>query len=81
MEAGEWANAWDVFPRMPSRIGRGRWVAVEFVVCLGWGGFFVRVFFFDLFFFERTRPAASMRPPLASFTSLLVPGCVQGAIV
>ena len=24
------------------------------------------------FFFERTRPAASMRPPLASFTSLQV---------
>ena len=39
---------------------------------LGEAGFF-RVFFFDFFFwFERTRPAASMRPPLASFTSLLV---------
>ena len=39
---------------------------------------FVFRFFFS---FERTGPAASMRPPLASFTSLLVPGCVQGAIV
>ena len=40
------------------------------------------MFCFSIFFsFERTGPAASMRPPLASFTSLLVPGCVQGAIV
>ena len=38
---------------------------------MGGAGFF-RVFFSDFFFFERTRPAASMRPPLASFTSLLV---------
>ena len=29
-------------------------------------------FFFRFFFFERTRPAASVRPGLASFTSLLV---------
>ena len=39
------------------------------------------VFFRMFFFFERTRPAASMWSPLASFTSLLVPGCVQGAII
>ena len=65
---------------MPCRIGRGRRAAVDFVVCFGWGGFFCPCFFFSVFFFfERTRPAASMRPPLASFTSLLVPGCVQGA--
>ena len=32
-------------------------------------------------FFEGTLRAASMRPPLASFTSLQVPGCVQGAII
>ena len=39
----------------------------------GWGGFFrVCVFFSAFVFFERTRPNASMRPPLASFTSLLV---------
>ena len=69
-----WANAWDVFRRAPSRVGRGRRAAVDFVVCFGWGGFFV-----FYFFFERTRPAASTRPPLASFTSLVVPGCVQGA--
>ena len=93
-----WANAWDVFFRAPSRGGRGRRAAAAFVVCSGWGGFF-RVFlmFRLLFFFERTRPTASMRPPLASFTYLLViimrpflayrqkiifiPGCVQGVIV
>ena len=34
-------------------------------------GFF-SCFFFDFFFFERTRPAASMWPSLASFTSLQV---------
>ena len=47
-----WANAWDVFRRMPSRGGRGRWAAVDFLVCFGWGGisFFV---FFRYFFFER----------------------------
>ena len=47
-----------------------------------WGGADIfSVFFFSIFFLERTRPAASMRPPLASVTSLLVPGCVQGAII
>ena len=35
-----WANAWDVFRRTPSRGGRGRRAAVDFVVCLGYGGFF-----------------------------------------
>ena len=34
-----WANVWDVFPRMPSRVGRGRRAAVAFAVCFGWGGF------------------------------------------
>ena len=47
---------------MRPRVGRGRQAAVDFVVCFGWGGFFFRVFFFPFFFFERTRPAASMRP-------------------
>ena len=37
--------------------------------------------FISSYFFELTRPAASMRPPLASFTFQLVPGCVQGAII
>ena len=42
--------------------------------CVLGGGADFCVFFFlrCFFFFERTRPAASMRPPLASFTSLLV---------
>ena len=64
-----WGNAWDVFPRMPSRVGRGRRDAVDFVVCFGWGGFFFRVFLFDFFFFEPTRPAASMRLPRLIYLS------------
>ena len=49
--------------------------------CVLGGAIFFRVFFFRFFLFDCTRPAAGMRPPLASFTSLLVPGCVQGAII
>ena len=40
--------------------------------CVLGAAVFFRGFFFPLFFFECTRPAASMKPPLASFTSLLV---------
>ena len=58
--------------RAPSRGGRGHRAAATFVVCSEWGGFFHVFFFRLLFFFERTRPTASMRPPLASFTPLLV---------
>ena len=56
-----WANAWDVFRRTPSRGGRGRRAAVDFVVCFGWGDFFRGfIFIFDfIFFLERTRPTAS----------------------
>ena len=89
-----WAHAWDVFPRMPSRVGRGRRAAAVFVVCFGWGGFFFCVFFFDFFFFER-HGLLQVWGRLASFTSLLVmrlffafrakslfiSGCVQGAII
>ena len=39
---------------------------------LGGGEDFSVSFSPNFFFFERTRPAASLRPPLASFTSLLV---------
>ena len=45
-----WANSWDVFRRMPSRSGRGRRAAVDFVVDFGCGGisfffsFFIRIF-------------------------------------
>ena len=51
-----WANACDVFPRMPSRVGSGRRAAVDFVVCFRWGGFFFR-FLFSKFFFLRTHTA------------------------
>ena len=74
MQAGElWSNAWDVFRRAPSRGGRGRQAAVDFMVYFDWGGFLREVFFRFFFAFERTRPAASMRL-LVSFTSLLVLG-------
>ena len=41
-----WANAWDVFPRMEFRVGRGLRAAVDFAVCFGWDGLFSYVFFF-----------------------------------
>ena len=31
----EWATAWDVFRRAPSRVGRGLRAAADFVVCFG----------------------------------------------
>ena len=63
-----WADAWDVFRRTPSRGGRGRRAAVDFVVCFEClVGF--RVFFFLFLYFERTWPAASMRPPCLSYLS------------
>ena len=68
-----WANAGDVFLRQPSRGGRGRRAAVDifccvlFSVCLDFVFFFFRFFFFQL-----TRLAASMRPPLTSCTPQLV---------
>ena len=55
--------------RTQSRVGCGRRAAVDFVVCFGCGGFF-RVFFRGyFFFFERTRPAASMRTPCLNYLS------------
>ena len=59
-----WANAWDVFRRTPSRGGRGRRAAVDLFrgVLFEWDFVGRRVRYI---FFERTRPAASMRPPLA----------------
>ena len=64
-----WANAWDVFRRMPSRGGRGRRAAaVDFLVCFRCGGFF-RALFFHFFSFERRRPTASMGPPCLIYLS------------
>ena len=65
------ANAWDVFPRMPSRIGRGRRAAVAFVAFFGRGGFFSARFFFR-FFFSSNAHGLLQVGHLASFTSLLV---------
>ena len=54
---------------MPSRVARSGRAAVDFVVSFGWGGFF-RVFFFSIFFFfELTRPAASMGLPCLIYLS------------
>ena len=49
---------------------------VDFFVCVCVCVFFCRLFVF----FERTRPTASMRPPLASFTSLLVMRQIRGSL-
>ena len=56
-----WVNAWDVFRRTPSRDSRGRRGAVDFLVCFECGG--ISCDFFSFFCFERTRPAASTKPP------------------
>ena len=66
-----WANECDVFHCMQSRGGRGRRAAVDIFRCV------FLVFrgiscFLRFLYFERTRPTTSMRPPLASFTCLLV---------
>ena len=45
-----WANACDVFHRTPSRGGRGRRTAVDFVMCFGCGEIFSFFLFFLLFF-------------------------------
>ena len=58
-----WANAWDVFHPTSSRGGPGRRVAVDFVVCSGCGGIFC------VFFLQRTRSAASMKPPCRIYLS------------
>ena len=54
---------------MPSRGGRGRRAAVDFLVCFGCDGFFRVTFSPIFFFFERTRPAVSMRPSCLIYLS------------
>ena len=63
---------WDVFRRAPSRGGRGRGAAVDFVGCFGWDVFFFCDFFF---FIERTRPAACTRPPRRIYLSSTSTDC------
>ena len=65
-----WANVWDVLRRTPSRGGRGRRAVVDFVVCFGCDGIF-SCFIFRFIFFERTRPAASMRTPCLIYLSTI----------
>ena len=59
-----------MFRHAPSRGGRGRRAAVDFVVCFGWGGF-VFVCFFRFLFFGRTQLAASMRKPCLVYLSTI----------
>ena len=62
-----------MFRRTPSRDGHGRQAAVDFVVCYGCGEIYFVFFFFPrFFFFERTRPAASMRPPCFIYLYILL---------
>ena len=63
-----WTNAWDVFRRTPSRGGRGRRDAADFVGYFGCGGI-SNLFFSLFFFFGRTRPAASMKSPCLIYLS------------
>ena len=71
--AGRYGLTRVTFHRMPSRVGRGRRAAVDFVVF--WvGRIFFSVFFFPcffsiLFFFERTRPAGNMMSPCLIYLS------------
>ena len=66
MEAGEYGlTRGTCFVENRSRGGRGRRTAVYIVVCFGLGPFS-----FFRFFFERTRPAASMRPPCLIYPSI-----------
>ena len=55
--------------RTPSRVGRGRRAVVDFVVCFGCGEFFRGVGESLFFFFQHTRPAASMRRPCLIYLS------------
>ena len=82
MEAGEHGltRGTCFFPRRLEVVAVAGLMSISWRV-FGGAGFFCVCFFSFFFVFERTRPAASMRPPLASFSSLLVPGCVQGAII
>ena len=73
-----WANAWDVVSRTPSRGGRGRRDAMDFMVRFGWGGFFCFLFFFRFFFSSsNTHGVLQVGGRLASFISLLVPGAYR----
>ena len=65
-------NAWDVFRRAPSRVGRGRQAAVDFAVYFGWGADFIVIFFVFVFFFLRTHTAyCKYEAALPNFISTL----------
>ena len=64
-----WATEWDVFHCTPSRGGRGRRAAVDIFRGALFSVWWDFVFFFRCLYFERTRPAASMRPPCLMFLS------------
>lgn len=77
----EWANAWDLFRRDPSPLGRGCGDLVVLEACFE-GEEIFRDCCFRVFRFERTRPAASMRPPFLIYVSTTAtPGCVPSSIM
>ena len=69
---------WDVFHRTPSRGGRGRRAAVDFVVWLECGG--SSCFCFVVFLRTHTTCGKYARGRLASFTSVLARGDPFGLI-
>ena len=78
MEAGEYGlTRGTCFFRAPCRGGRGRRAGMDFGVCFGWGGFLRIILFQIFFFFERTRPAASMRPPCFIYLSTITSNCTR----
>ena len=76
MEAGEYglARGTCFVARCLEVVADAR-AAVDIVVCFGWGGFFCVIYVDDFFFFERTRPAASMRPPCRIYLSTSTEVC------
>ena len=72
MEAGEYGLTHDTcfFARRLEVVGFAGLLRLRGVFWAGW--IFSCCFFSNFFFFEHTRPTASTRPLLASFTSLLV---------
>ena len=62
---GVWANAWDGFRRAPSRDGRGRPAAVDFVVCFGCGG--ISFLFLFVFFLRMHKACCKDEAALSHF--------------
>ena len=75
-----WATEWDVFDCTPSRGGRGRRATVDIFHGVFFSVWWDFVSFFA-FLSSNEHDLLQVRGNIASRTSLLVPGCVQGAII